>query len=192
MAASDRDLALRLMAKDPTNNRDEGTYLFLLANIVRARRPNEGKLEWLAEKEQMPDTLWSQIGPGGGFSPEDATAYLLKVVREEIADIEQKEEKLRREVEEPVRAVVEDCALALKGAQAETFRRNAKMNESAFYKVVEAARGGRAAVAAGTAAAARGDAGGRAGRPDRRGPRAVPRGRPGDAIGGGGADQAGR
>src|SRR5262249_32922179 len=137
VAPSSRDLALRLMAKDPTNNRDEDTYLFLLANICAARKPNESKLEWLTAKEQRPDTLWSHFGPGGGFTPEQGTAFLLKVVREEIADIERKEVALRLGVEEPVRGVVKDCALALKGEEAETFRRYAKVNESAFYKALK-------------------------------------------------------
>ena len=54
VAPSSRDLALRLQGKDPTNNADEDTYLFLLANLCAARKPNEGKLGWLTAKEQMP------------------------------------------------------------------------------------------------------------------------------------------
>jgi hypothetical protein len=135
IAPSRRDLATRLRGMRPEAFREDGDVFWLrLSNLFVHEGRNAKAIGWLLEPKQVPDTMRASIAED--FLPDPALSrqWLLDLVADEVADLKEREELLRKTIEEPARAGAAERALVLEGPEGQRLHRYQVTAENDYHR----------------------------------------------------------
>ncbi len=133
-ATSQREHAARLLGLRPEASRDdEQVYLLRLWNLTALPNRNPQALDALLEAKQIPDTIRAEQA---GVEPDAAVCreILAAIVAEQVAELTEREEYLRTEIEEPAAAGAAERALVLEGEEGRKLHRYQVTAENDFHR----------------------------------------------------------